>query len=141
LKLSFRFPPKLDIHKAESVLEKILLSDPPYGAKLLLEKECSDPGFESPPFPSWLMQSMDSSSQYFFKKDCLNIGDGSTIPFLSWLSAKYTGAYFWVTGVSGPDTNAHAIDEMLPLEYTKKMSCILANVIADHFFAINKKPP
>ena len=141
LKLSFRFPPKMDVQIAENVLKKVILSDPPYGAKISMQIECSDSGAETPPYPDWLVQSMNSSSQYYFKNDYLSVGDGSTIPFLSWFSRKYPDACFWVTGVGGPDTNSHSIDEMLPLEYTKKMTCILANVIADHFLGINKKPP
>ena len=42
-------------------------------------------------------------------------GEGGSIPFLGSLAKRYPGVQFVATGVDGPESNAHAIDEMLDL--------------------------
>ena len=41
-----------------------------------------------------------------------------------------------ITGVLGPETNAHATSEMLDLEYTKRMICALSYIF--HEFSNHK---
>jgi len=38
---------------------------------------------------------------------------------------------FIVTGILGPNSNAHGPNEMLDISYTKKFICCIANIIKD----------
>jgi len=45
-------------------------------------------------------------------------GEGGSIPFLASLGKRYPNVQFVATGVMGPQSNAHAIDEFLDLPMT-----------------------
>lgn len=47
------------------------------------------------------------------------------------LQDKWPQVQFVVTGVLGPDNNAHGANEMLELNYTKKYTTCISKLIAD----------
>ena len=47
------------------------------------------------------------------------------------LSEKYPDAQFLVTGVLGPNSNAHGPNEFLHIPYAKKLTRCLASIIND----------
>ena len=49
------------------------------------------------------------------------MGEGGSIPLINTLSEKYPNADFIVTGVLGPKSNAHCVNECISLSYYKKM--------------------
>jgi acetylornithine deacetylase/succinyl-diaminopimelate desuccinylase-like protein len=63
----------------------------------------------------WLSQALDRASEAAFGRAASYSGEGGTIPFLASLAKRYPDAQFVATGVLGPDSNAHGIDEMLDL--------------------------
>ena len=61
------------------------------------------------------------------------MGEGGTIPFMGMLGERFPQSQFLITGVLGPHTNAHGPNEFLHIPTAKKVTCCVANVIADHF--------
>ena len=72
-------------------------------------------------------------SQRWFGKPAAYMGLGGTIPFMSMLGEKFPEAQFLITGVLGPHSNAHGPNEFLHIPYARKLTCCVAEVIADHF--------
>jgi acetylornithine deacetylase/succinyl-diaminopimelate desuccinylase-like protein len=58
------------------------------------------------------------------------MGEGGTIPFMAMLGEKYPQAQFLITGVLGPQSNAHGPNEFLDIEYAKKLTACVADVLA-----------
>ena len=47
------------------------------------------------------------------------------------LGEKYPDAQFVITGVLGPNSNAHGPNEFLHIPYAKKLTCCIASIIND----------
>jgi len=60
------------------------------------------------------------------------MGEGGSIPFMGMLGEKFPRAQFVITGVLGPHSNAHGPNEFLHIPTGKKVSGVIAQVIADH---------
>jgi acetylornithine deacetylase/succinyl-diaminopimelate desuccinylase-like protein len=133
VKLSVRIPPGLNAEKAAKKLKKVLEKDPPYGAKVTFEGEHAGPGWNAPALVEWLGDSMDAASESFFGKPSCFMGEGGTIPFMGMLGEKFPEAQFLITGLLGPGSNAHGPNEFLHVPCGKKLTCCVAQVIADHF--------
>ena len=131
LKLSLRIPPPLDGDKARDGVKKLLESDPPYGAKVTFEDEKGGTGWEAPPPEDWLMESMERASQAFYGKGVCFTGEGGSIPFMGMLGEKFPRAQFLITGVLGPNSNAHGPNEFLHVQTGKNVTACVAQVIAD----------
>src|SRR5438477_349390 len=108
-------------------------------ARLLLERiEAADSGvirpapFHAPPTEKWLEAAIDGSSRKHFGKPAMWMGEGGTIPFMAMLGAKYPQAQFLITGVLGPHSNAHGPNEFLHLDYAKRLTACVADVLAAH---------
>ena len=54
------------------------------------------------------------------------IGCGGSIPFMEFFSTMYPSANFILTGVGFPDSNAHAANENLVLEFCRKLIAAVA---------------
>ena len=81
----------------------------------------------------WLEQAIDAASREFFGKPAMYMGEGGTIPFMNMLGAHFPHAQFLITGVLGPQSNAHGPNEFLHVPTGKKLTCCVAQVIAAHF--------
>ena len=57
------------------------------------------------------------------------MGEGGTIPFMSMLGEKFPAAQFVITGVLGPQSNAHGPNEFLHIPYTKKLTACVGLII------------
>ncbi len=53
-------------------------------------------------------------------------------PFMAMLGAKFPQAQFLITGVLGPHSNAHGPNEFLHLDYAKRLTACIADVLAAH---------
>jgi hypothetical protein len=51
------------------------------------------------------------------------------------LGEKFPGAQFVITGVLGPHSNAHGPNEFLHIPTGKKVTSVVAKVIAEHYNA------
>jgi hypothetical protein len=61
------------------------------------------------------------------------MGEGGTIPFMGMLGAKFPAAQFMITGVLGPQSNAHGPNEFLHIPMGKKLTACVAQVLDEHF--------
>ena len=129
-KLCFRLPPSVEPLRAAEALVHVLTSDPPQGARVEVEISSTSPGFEAPPQAEWLARAVEESSELFFGKGAGQIGEGGTIPFLTYLLERFPRSQFLVTGVLGPSSNAHGPNEMLHLGAARHVTACVAHVLA-----------
>lgn len=141
VKLSIRLPPALNPKVAGEALHKVLTANPPYGAQIECNVEKFSPGFDAPPFAEWLDTSMSKASNYFYKKPANYIGEGGSIPFMGLLKEKFPQAQFVITGILGPESNAHGPNEFLHIDFAKRVTACVTSILADHGvqFSKNKK--
>lgn len=131
LKLSIRIPPLVNQHRAQSAVEKALTENPPYGAKVTLDFEKAASGWSAPPMASWLSEAIERASLSFYKNPPCSMGEGGTIPFMGMLGDQFPSAQFVITGVLGPESNAHGPNEFLHIPYAKKLTCCIASILND----------
>lgn len=132
LKLSFRLPPTMEPDTAAAVIKRTLETEPPYGARVEFKVESAMGGWNAPEFAPWLEQSMQRASREFFGRDSMFMGTGGSIPFMGMLGRRFPGTQFLVTGVLGPNSNAHGPNEFLHLETGRRLTACVAQVLADH---------
>ena len=131
LKLSLRLPPTVDAAAAARRLKEILEADPPYGAKVVFEIDGPGSGWAAPVPSPWLAESLEAASQAFFGRPVCYRGEGGSIPFMNMLGEKYPETQFLVTGVLGPQSNAHGPNEFLHIATGKRVTACVARVLAD----------
>ena len=131
-RLSLRLPPTLDAEGAGAVLRALLEKNPPYGAHVAFGLGSSATGWNAPALAPWLEQSLAHASQAAFGAPPAYMGEGGTIPFMAMLGEKFPQAQFVVTGVLGPHSNAHGPNEFLHIPTGKRVSAVIAQVLADH---------
>lgn len=136
VKLSLRIPPRLDPEEATRVLTETLVKDPPYGAKVTFKPEKAGAGWDAPELAPWLARSIEDASNAYFGKPAMFMGEGGTIPFMGMLGEKFPEAQFLITGVLGPQSNAHGPNEFLHIPTGKKLTCCVAQVLVDHFHRV-----
>ena len=132
LVLSLRLPPTVKAESAARQLKAILEADPPYGASVSFEYGQAATGWHAPPTAAWLEAALVSASEKHFGKPVMWMGEGGTIPFMAMLGAKFPRAQFLITGVLGPHSNAHGPNEFLHIDYAKRLTSCVADVIAAH---------
>ncbi|HWD67899.1 MAG TPA: M20 family metallopeptidase [Caulobacteraceae bacterium] len=132
VKLSLRTPPTLDADRASKLVKSLLERDPPYRAKVTYTPEKSSSGWHAPPLAPWLAQSVENASIATFGRGAGMMGEGGSIPFMGMLGEKFPRAQFVITGVLGPHANAHGPNEFLHLPTGKRVSAVVALVVADH---------
>ena len=132
-KLSLRLPPTLDGVAATSALKEILEADPPYGAKVSFHAEEPAGGWNAPPLSPWLEDSLTAASQAYFGLEAVHMGEGGSIPFMGMLGEKFPKAQFLITGLLGPNSNAHGPNEFLDIPTGKRLTACVAQVLEDHF--------
>ncbi len=132
LKLSFRLPPTLAPATAATAIQRTLERDPPYGARVSFKVESAMGGWNAPAFAPWLEQSMRDASQAFFGRDAMYMGTGGSIPFMGMLGERFPGTQFLVTGVLGPQSNAHGPNEFLHIDCARRVTGCVSRVLADH---------
>jgi acetylornithine deacetylase/succinyl-diaminopimelate desuccinylase-like protein len=135
VKVSMRLPPTTDGKKAGEALKAALMAKPPYGAKVTFDLEKAASGWNAPAQSLWLSAAIDEASQSAFGKPPMYMGEGGTIPFMGMLGEKFPHAQFMITGVLGPQSNAHGPNEFLHIPTGKKVTAAVAAVVAKHFEA------
>jgi len=131
-KLSVRLPPTLGAEQAGEAVRALLERDPPYGAKVTFDLERGGTGWNAPALAPWLEQSLARASEASFGAPPAYMGEGGSIPFMAMLGEKFPRAQFLVTGVLGPHSNAHGPNEFLHIPTGKRVSAVIAQVLADH---------
>ena len=129
LKLSLRLPPHVDPDSVLAALERTLTTDPPYGARVTFGGGGGAWGWAAPPTAAWLDDALQSASAPFFGATALQFGEGGTIPFMAMLGQRFPSTQFLVTGVLGPQSNAHGPNEFLHLPTGRKVTATVATVL------------
>jgi acetylornithine deacetylase/succinyl-diaminopimelate desuccinylase-like protein len=132
-RLSFRIPPTMNGDAAAARLKQILEADPPYGARVSFSSEKAGAGWNAPVMAPWLEDAVDRASRSFFGKPAVHYGEGGSIPFMGMLGLRFPQAQFLITGLLGPESNAHGPNEFLHIPAGKKLTASVASVLADHF--------
>ncbi|MGO4704027.1 M20 family metallopeptidase [Dyella sp. 2RAB6] len=133
VKLSLRLPPTLNGSEAGQFVKQLLEQDPPYGARISFKLEKDGGGWHAPQLSPWLEQTVAQASQNHFGAPASYMGEGGSIPFMGMLGEKFPKAQFLITGVLGPHSNAHGPNEFLHIPTGKKVSMVVAEVVARHF--------
>ncbi|MGH8195585.1 MAG: M20 family metallopeptidase [Woeseiaceae bacterium] len=132
LKLSFRLPPTADPAKAASAVKEALEGDTPPFATSRFRVESTMGGWNAPAVARWLEASIQQASKDHFGQPSMYMGTGGSIPFMGMLGEKFPEAQFLVTGLLGPNANAHGPNEFLHIETGKRLTCCVARVLQDH---------
>lgn len=131
LQLALRAPPRVDAAAAYRELKRALEQNPPYGAEVSFEGDGAS-GWDAPALAPWLERALEAASQRHFGKPALAMGEGGSIPFMGMLGQRFPAAQFMITGVLGPESNAHGPNEFLHLPTGKRLTACVADVIAAH---------
>ncbi len=113
-RLSMRIAPGQDPAAAVEALRSHLEARAPFGARPTVTLCETGPSFDG---------SSDSPAGHAarwalttaFGSDCVDIGQGGSIPFISTLQKTFPDAQVLVTGIEDPDTRAHSEDESMHL--------------------------
>jgi acetylornithine deacetylase/succinyl-diaminopimelate desuccinylase-like protein len=132
VKLSLRLPPTCDAARATQAVREALVRDPPYGAQVSFDDGAASGGWNAPAFAPWLEESIARASRAVYGQDAVHIGCGGTIPFMGMLGTRFPRTQFFITGVLGPQANAHGPNEFLHIDYAKKLTACVSLVLADH---------
>jgi acetylornithine deacetylase/succinyl-diaminopimelate desuccinylase-like protein len=126
--LSLRLAPSTDSHRAGQLLTEALTTDVPSNARVTVSLDLGD-GWVAPPLAPWLADALRVASQEAFGRSAGFTGEGGSIPFLASLAKRYPEVQFVATGVLGPDSNAHGIDEMLDLPMAVGVTNCVASLL------------
>jgi acetylornithine deacetylase/succinyl-diaminopimelate desuccinylase-like protein len=133
LKLSMRLPPTVDGEEATLKIKETLEANPPQNAHISFEADHAASGWNAPDIAPWLDASLETASQAAFGQSVMYMGEGGTIPFMAMLGDFFPRAQFMITGVLGPNSNAHGPNEFLHIPFARKLTACVAQVIADHY--------
>jgi acetylornithine deacetylase/succinyl-diaminopimelate desuccinylase-like protein len=130
VKLSLRIPPGVDADVATEVLTRTLTENPPYGATVTFHAEKGAAGWEAPPTAPWLEEALSAASHNWYDAPHAAMGEGGSIPFMGMLGEKFPKAQFLITGVLGPESNAHGPNEFLHVPFAKRLTGCVADIIS-----------
>lgn len=132
LKLSMRLPATVDGETASQAMKETLEANPPSNARVSFEFDHAASGWNAPEIAPWLHESLEKASQASYGRGVMYMGEGGTIPFMAMLGDFFPEAQFMITGVLGPQSNAHGPNEFLHIPFARKLTTCVAQVIVDH---------
>lgn len=131
LTLSLRLPPSCDPVVAETAVVRALTTNVPSNARVSVNAVTAS-GWVTPELAPWLRTALEESSTLAFGNEVAYAGEGGSIPFLAALGQRFPAVQFVATGVLGPDSNAHGIDEMLDLDCAVAVTNAISHVLSAH---------
>ena len=132
VRVSLRLPPNVSGARAKERLARLLTEDPPYGARVrFLDADAAD-GWNAPALAPWLEEALMASSHEYFGAPTGYLGEGGSIPFMAMLGEKFPDAQFLITGVLGPESNAHGPNEFLHVPTAQRLACCVAETLRRH---------
>jgi len=131
-KLSLRVPPTCDAAQASVRVKQALEKAPPYGAHVEFVPDAPGQGWNAPELAPWLEAALRAASRVAFGKDAAFLGEGGSIPFMAMLGQRFPRAQFLITGVLGPQSNAHGPNEFLHLPTARRVTECVAHVLGAH---------
>ncbi len=130
LLLSIRTPPLIDTELPAQLLKNRIEADPPYGAGVTFDIIKHSRGWDMPAPGHRLEKAFENAAADCFGNPVCFTGEGGSIPFMNLLSQKFPDARFLITGVLGPQSNAHGPNEFLHLPYAKKLTLAVSAIIS-----------
>ena len=123
-RLSMRLPPNLDCQEAVKILREKLTADGPetFGADIKFELADASNGFDAPDLKPAFKSALGLAIETVFGrgKVPLYAGIGGSIPFMEVFQQEFPAAQYILTGVGFPDSNFHAANENLRLDFCKR---------------------
>ena len=102
-----------------------------FGATVELKSCFGDNGFDTRELDVDVKTAFFEANKYVFNGNVpLFVRCGGSIPFMELFSSMYPNANFLLTGVGFPDSNAHAANENLDLEFCRKLTSTIALTLA-----------
>ena len=130
VKLSVRLPPNAVPEKSFKALKDLITKDVPYNCKIELGEPSMGSGWCMNEPTEHMSQAMNQASEDFFNgKGAKSYGIGGSIPFLAELGKIYPKAAIMALGLNGPESNIHAPNEALNIEFAKNLTCSLSHII------------
>jgi acetylornithine deacetylase/succinyl-diaminopimelate desuccinylase-like protein len=129
-KLSLRLPPTCDVHTAAEALHKALTENPPYGAQISCTIDSVSPGWSGRRLTPNLEEVLTRASYFFYRGKLACMGEGAGIPFVNMMATRFPEATLVVTGLLGPESNAHGPNEMLHIPAAKALTGSMAVLLA-----------
>ena len=130
-RLSLRLPPNADPAKTQAAFVKLLSEDIPYNCKVDIKSGHSGQGWCMKDPEQWMKDAFqDVGTDFFDGNKPGSYGIGGSIPFLAELGKMYPETAIYALGVLGPRANAHAPNECINLDYTKRLTGALSHLIA-----------
>lgn len=129
VKLSFRIPAHVNARTALESVINTLTKKPPFNAIVTVENSLAHDGWDAPAEEVWFMDCAEKVCQEIFGKPVGFLAEGASIPILNLFSEMFPKAQFLVTGVLGPESNAHGPDEMLELKYVENLTIAIAKLM------------
>jgi acetylornithine deacetylase/succinyl-diaminopimelate desuccinylase-like protein len=122
----------VDARKAQEAVVAALTADPPSGARITIPVVESADGWAARPLAPWLRSCLEASSTEHFGQAARTFGEGGSIPFMGMLGEQFPEAQIVVTGVLGPESNAHGPNEFLDLPTAERITSVVADVLQAH---------
>lgn len=130
LRLSVRVPAHVDTQAALASMEQTLTQSPPYDARVRLTDSIASDGWDAKPEQPWFAQAFEEASMELFGQSAAYLADGASIPILNRFEEIFPCAQFLITGVLGPNSNAHGPNEMLRLDYVERLTQAIARIVS-----------
>jgi len=77
-------------------------------------------------------RALDDASTHAFGQPARLFGEGGSIPFMGMLGERFPDAQFVITGVLGPDANAHGPNEYLHVPTARRLTLAVADLLDAH---------
>lgn len=130
LKLSVRLPPTADGAKALAWLTETLTEKPMFGCRVTVENAHAEGGWNAPQEMPRFARAVADAAQECFGTEPVYCGCGGSIGILPLFDKFFGSPQYLLTGVLGPESNAHGPNEMLRLDYLKKLTRAVAQIVA-----------
>ena len=121
-KLSLRVPPTFNCTKGVAFLQDLLTTNVPFGAKANLSQFDYGEGWNAPSYNPWLEEAIQKASKDIFGLEALSLHEGGSIPVINSIAKFWPASQMIVTGVLGPNSNAHGPNEYLDIPYASKLT-------------------
>jgi len=139
VKISIRLPPTAVADDVRREVQEVLERDPPCNARVAVEVSPVMAGWCAPPLEKWLHDAATEASKEEFNGNTFGAyGIGGSIPFMAMLGRMFPQAQFVVTGVLGPESNAHGPNEFLHIDFGKGITRCVSTIVRRHCEARSK---
>lgn len=128
-RLSLRIPPGVDPETVATELKRVFETDPPYGAKVLFEKQSCDWGYMAKPFTDAMRKRVHSATQECFGTEPGLLGVGASIPFVQIMTNEFPDAEHVLTGILSQSSHAHGPNENMSVRKVKRLTHFVATFL------------